>query len=128
MRIACDTNRYVDLCRGDPDAMAIVRRVQRIYLPFVVIAELRAGFLCGTRARQNERRLVRFLDSPRVSVIYADDQTTRHYANLFQQLKSDGHPIPTNDLWIAALVVQHNLTLWARDRHFGALPQIPRIQ
>jgi len=33
----------------------------------------------------------------------------------------------TNDMWIAALVLQHSLTLYDRDRHFDALPQIARI-
>ena len=57
-------------------------------------------------------------------VIYADDTTTRTYARLYRQLRSQGTPIPINDLWIAALVVEHNLTLCSRDRHFDHLPQI----
>jgi predicted nucleic acid-binding protein len=40
------------------------------------------------------------------------------------QLRRQGTPIPTNDLWIAALVLQHDLVLCARDRHFDHLPQI----
>ncbi len=127
MKIACDTNRYVDFCRGIPEAVATVQSASHIFMPVIVVAELRAGFNCGSRARQNERQLVRFLDSRRTQVLYVDDQTTHHYANLFLQLRNRGRPIPTNDLWIAAIVVQHNLTLWARDRHFDALPQIPRI-
>ena len=42
-------------------------------------------------------------------------------------LRQQGTPIPTNDLWIAALVLQHNLTLCDRDRHFDNLPQLNRI-
>jgi tRNA(fMet)-specific endonuclease VapC len=101
--------------------------VQRLYVPFVVLAELRAGFLCGTRAERNEANLTRFLDSARVDVLYADDQTTHQYARLFRQLRAQGTPIPTNDLWTGALVVQHGLRLFARDRHFDHLPQIPRV-
>jgi predicted nucleic acid-binding protein len=37
-----------------------------------------------------------------------------------------GAPIPTNDLWIAALVLQHDRALFARDRHFDVLPQLLR--
>jgi len=29
-------------------------------------------------------------------------------------------------MWVAALVLQHNLALFARDRHFDHLPQIVR--
>ena len=126
MRLALDTNRYVDFCRGEAIAVQRVREAERIYLPFVTLAELRAGFLCGTKSRQNERVLTRFLNSPRVRTLYADDQTTHHYARMFQQLRDQATPIPTNDIWIAALVVQHDLALFARDRHFDHLPQLER--
>ena len=65
MRVALDTNRYVDFCRGEPEAVQVVQQAHEIFLPFVVIAELRAGFLCGTRGRQNERTLTKFLNSDR---------------------------------------------------------------
>ncbi len=127
MRLALDTNRYVDFCRGDPAAVAHMQEAERIFLPFVTLAELRAGFLCGTKARQNERVLTRFLNSPRVRVLFPDDQTIHHYARLFQQLRQQATPIPTNDIWIAALVLQHDLPLYARDRHFDHLPQLVRL-
>lgn len=126
MNIAIDTNRYVDFCKGDDVAVDIVRRASTIYLPFITVAELRAGFLCGNRTLENERTLIRFFNSPRVEILVPDDQTTHHYAQLFKQLRKQGTPIPTNDLWIAALVVQYNLILFARDQHFDHLPQIPR--
>ncbi len=93
----------------------------------MVLAELRAGFLCGSRTQRNEANLTRFLASPRVSVLYADEATTHLYARLFRQLRTQGTPIPTNDLWTAALAVQHDLQLFARDRHFDHLTQIPRL-
>jgi len=127
MRIAVDTNRYSDFMRGVPDAVDTFRSADRIYLPFVTLAELRAGFACGTRSGENEAGLVRFLDSPRVAVLLADEETTHHYARLFRQLRVQRTPIPTNDLWTAALAVQHDLHLFARDGHFDRLPQIPRV-
>ena len=127
MRIALDTNRYVDLARGVPEVAARVEAADLIFLPFVVLGELRAGFLGGSRKERNERLLVRFLSSPRVEVLYPDDATTHHYARLVLQLRRQGTPIPTNDVWIAALVVQHNLHLCDRDRHFDALPQLARV-
>jgi tRNA(fMet)-specific endonuclease VapC len=126
VRIALDTNRYRDFCTADPVVVEQVQTAERIFLPFVTLAELRAGFLCGTRARQNERTLVRFLNSPRVSVLYASEATTHHYARLFAQLRQQGTPIPTNDIWIAALVLEHNLLLCSRDRHFDHVPQLLR--
>ena len=107
--------------------MEQVREAERIYLPFVTLTELRSGFLCGTKARHNERVLTRFLNSPRVRTLYADDQSTHHYARLFLQLREQATPIPTNDIWIAALSIQHDLPLFARDSHFDHIPQLVRL-
>lgn len=126
MRIALDTNRYVDLCKGVAEAAEIVVTAEEVFLPFVVLAELRAGFAFGRRAAENERVLRLFLLKAGVRVLYADEQTTHHYAAVFRQLRRQGTPIPTNDIWIAALVLQHSLVLHARDRHFDTLPQIAR--
>jgi tRNA(fMet)-specific endonuclease VapC len=43
------------------------------------------------------------------------------------ELKRAGTPIPTNDLWIAALCRQHDLPLLSRDRHFDRVPGLRRI-
>lgn len=127
MRIAVDTNRYRDFCAGVPEAVGHFRAAERIFLPFVTLGELRAGFLCATRSEQNERVLARFLSRPRVAVLYADEDTTRHYGQIFRQLRQQGTPIPRNDIWIAALVEQHGLLLYSRDVHFDTLPQLPRL-
>ena len=126
MRIALDTNRYVDLCRGSAETVALLEEAEAIMLPFVVVGELRAGFVHGRRQAENERILRRFLLKDGVRVLLADDQTTHHYASVFRQLRRQGTPIPTNDMWLAALVLQHNLALHARDKHFDHLPQIVR--
>lgn len=128
MRIAIDTNRYVDFCKGDPKVLEAMRQAEEIQIPFIVVGELRAGFRGGAKGQENERFLNQFLHSRRVHILYADDQTMHHYANLFFQLRKQGTPIPTNDLWIASLVAQHSLLLFARDQHFDHLPQLPRLR
>ncbi|MBV8202602.1 MAG: type II toxin-antitoxin system VapC family toxin [Acidobacteria bacterium] len=126
MRLALDTNRYTDLCHGVAEVATLVESAEVVYFPFIVLAELRAGFSLGTRGSDNERVLRRFLLKPTVAVLLADQQTIHHYVAVFRQLRRQGTPIPTNDLWIAALVLQHDLVLCARDRHFDRLPQIVR--
>jgi len=127
VRVALDTNRYVDLCSGVEETARVVATAEAVFLPFVVVGELRAGFALGKRAADNERVLRRLLLKPGVSVLYPDDQTSHQYAAAYRQLRIQGTPIPTNDLWIAALVLQHNLGLHDRDRHFDHLPQIVRV-
>lgn len=127
MRVALDSNTYTDLNRGIGHTVALLEAADAIVVPFVVIAELRAGFAHGRRRIQNEAILRRFLVKPRVSVVYPDDDTTFHYADVYLQLRHQGTPIPTHDMWIAAIVLQHNLALHARDTHFDHLPQIVRV-
>ena len=107
--------------------MALLEEAEAVILPFVVLTELRAGFALGRRHAENDRRLRRFLLKDGVHVVFADDQTTHHYAAVFRQLRRQGTPIPTNDMWLAALVLQHNLALHARDKHFDHLPQLVRV-
>ena len=127
MRVALDTNRYVDLCKGGAETVEIVTNADAVFLPFVVVAELRAGFVMGRHSAENERVLRRFLMKDGIGVLYADDGTSHRYATVYRQLRTQGTPIPTHDLWIGALVLQHELLLHSRDRHFDHLPQIVRV-
>jgi tRNA(fMet)-specific endonuclease VapC len=126
MRIALDTNAYKALCQNNSHIVKLIQQAEEIIFPFVVLAELRAGFAGGNQATKNERNLNRFLQSTRVSTFYADEQTTHHYAHIFNQLKKQGTPIPTNDIWIAAITIQHNLVLVTLDSDFDRLPQLLR--
>ena len=127
VRLALDTNRYTDLCRGNVSVIETIEFADEVWLPFIVLGELRTGFAVGTQGPRNEAVLRRFLLKSRVAVLYADDQTTHHYAAVYRQLRKQGTPIPTNDMWIAALVLQHSLVLLARDSHFDVLPQLARV-
>lgn len=127
MKVALDTNRNVDLCKGVVQTVTLLEEAEAVILPFVVLGELRAGFAHGRRQAENEQTLRRFLLTEGVQVVFADDQTTHHYASVFRQLRKQGTPIPTNDMWVAAVVLQHNLALHDRDKHFDRLPQLVRI-
>ena len=124
MRIALDTNAYSAMARGDESIVDTLGRADTVALPFVVLGELRAGFASGTKGAANESELARFLALPDVSVLHSSDTTSRHYAMLYRQLRTQGTPIPTNDLWIAALALEHDLVLCSRDAHFARLAQL----
>ena len=118
MDVALDTNAYSDFLRGEKSRVDVVRRSTRIFLPLIVVGELRAGFAAGNREAENLAGLTEFLASPRVRVLFPDEVTTEHYARVFLQLRQHGAAIPTNDLWIAALALQHGLELCSSDAHF----------
>lgn len=124
MRLALDTNAYVGFARGEDWAVEPMRRADQLLMPVVVLAELRSGFLWGNQGSRNEQGLTRFLNSKRVQVVDANEETTHAYARLFAWLRNKGTPIPTNDIWIAAVTLQHDAILLSRDAHFEKLPQV----
>jgi tRNA(fMet)-specific endonuclease VapC len=126
MSILLDTGRLTDTLRRDPSICAVVEEALEVWIPFVAIGEIKAGFLGGDPGRRahNEALLLRFLGLPSVGIVYADRETTEVYARLFVQLRQAGTPIPTNDLWIASLAIQHQLTLLSRDTHFAQVRQV----
>jgi len=124
VRVALDTNRITDLFRGDADLAYRLGTCEEVWIPLVVLGELRAGFQGGSHASRNEVLLHKLLAKPTADVLLPDRETAEHYARLFVQLKRAGTPIPDNDLWIAALVLQHGLQLITRDQHFARIPQL----
>jgi tRNA(fMet)-specific endonuclease VapC len=55
VRVALDTNRYVDLCKGGAETVALLEEAEAVMLPFVVVSELRAGFAHGRRSEKRRR-------------------------------------------------------------------------
>ena len=126
MRVAVDTNRLTDLLRGDARLAKRLGACDEVWVPLMVLGELKAGFLGGTQRHRNEALLQRFLAKATVSVLLPGRETAEHYGRIFVQLKRAGTPVPDNDLWIAALALEHDLTLITRDRHFERIGQLPR--
>jgi predicted nucleic acid-binding protein len=126
VRVALDTNRLTDLFQGDAALAERLGLCDEVWIPLVVLAEIKAGFLGGTERHRNEILLRKLLSKTTVEVLLPDRETAEHYARLFVQLKRAGTPVPDNDLWIAALALQHDLLLITRDKHFENIPQLPR--
>lgn len=126
MRVAIDTNRLTDLFQGDSALAELLGACDAVWIPLIVLAEIRAGFYGGAQRHNNELLLQRFLAEPTVDVLLPNRETAEQYARLFVQLKRAGTPVPDNDLWIAALTLQHDLHLVTRDHHFERIPQVLR--
>jgi tRNA(fMet)-specific endonuclease VapC len=126
VRVALDTNRLTDLFQGDAELASRLGECDEVWLPLIVLAEIKAGFYGGSQQHRNEILLQRFLAKPTVGVLCPARETAEHYAHLFVQLKRAGTPIPDNDIWISALVLEHDLMLITRDQHFERVPQMLR--
>lgn len=131
MRLALDTNAYSNLQKGMiPNLEQLIKAptTDQLILPFNVVGELRGGFRKGHKTSENYQILERFIAQDRVSVFYADEETIEIYANVWADLSKKGTKIPTNDLWIASICLQHGCALATSDRHFNHVPLLQTIK
>ena len=117
-RVLIDTNIYSELLRGNKFVSDLLKKPDIIAFSVISIAELLSGFKNGDREKENLEELDRFIYSPRVVIYDIDSETSEFYAKIYDELKRSGDPIPTNDLWIAALALQHGTKLFTLDKHF----------
>jgi tRNA(fMet)-specific endonuclease VapC len=127
MRLLIDSNRLIDFCAGAEEVIRVLESAALLYIPFVVLAEIRAGALVTKRGQNQVRVLQTLLNQPGVHSLHSSDSTTHHYSSIYTQLKKAGTPIPTNDIWIAALAIEHDLILYSRDAHFDQIPSLAQL-
>jgi tRNA(fMet)-specific endonuclease VapC len=126
VRVALDTNRLSDLFQGDAALADFLGSCEEVWIPLIVLAEIKAGFYGGAQQPRNAALLQALLAKPTVAILFPGRETAEHYARLFVQIKRAGTPMPANDLWIAALALEHDLPLITRDQHFDRIPQLQR--
>lgn len=126
-RMLIDTNIYSNALRGRPAVVNTLRRASHIGIASISLGELLSGFGRGTHEPANRRQLAEFLDSPRVAVYCVTENTADFYAAVLQGLREIGNPIPTNDIWIAAVALENGLKLYSLDAHFEAVPGLLRV-
>lgn len=114
-----DTSAYSRMRVGHADTLDLVADASTVLLPTVVIGELESGFLRGARHPEHMRALDEFLAQPYVCIVDVTRSVARHYATVHDQLRSAGTPIPTNDIWITAVALEHNARLLTFDKHFA---------
>ena len=123
-RYCLDTSAYSHFTRGEPRVVAHIDRAQWIGVPSIVLGELWAGFLSGTRADENEAQLGKFLAHPVVDVLSTDASVARIYGEIFADLRKSGRPLPTNDLWVAATAVRAGAIVLTFDTQFEAITRV----
>ena len=124
MRICLDTSGYSHFRRGLPEAVQTVKRARSVLVPAIVLGELRVGFRLGTRRVENEERLRQFIEEPVVAILDVDDEAASHYADIVVELRRGGTPLPTNDIWIAALAAREGATVVTADGHFARIGRV----
>jgi tRNA(fMet)-specific endonuclease VapC len=123
-KVMLDTSAYSAFLRGNDEVKRALQEADAIYLNAIVLGELYSGFAQGSREKKNRDILRDFLSSSRIQIAALDEETAERYAAIITYLRSNGTPIPTNDLWIAATTMQYGLKLLTTDGHYRSVPQI----
>ncbi len=120
-----DTNALAAVADGEPEAVNALSRAPRPAIPVIVLGEYRFGIAQSQHRTEYERWLSEVLLPSRV--LDVNEETTLRYAEIRLELKRAGTPIPSNDVWIAALCRQHALPILSRDRHFDLVDGLQRV-
>lgn len=119
MEVALDTNALSDFAAGSDALGEVLMPFRSLALPVTVLGEYRYGLLGSKKKARLEHWLDDLLNDVRVLEVSA--RTSSVYALVRQQLRTAGTPIPENDVWIAAIAIEHGLPLATRDRHFNVV-------
>lgn len=119
-----DTNAVSALLAGEPGLLPLLAGQPRLHLPVVVIGEYRYGLRRSRRSRSLSRLLELLIAES--AVLPIDLETANRYAEVRDELRRRGTPIPENDVWIAALARRHELPVASRDEHFDRVPGLDR--
>lgn len=120
-----DTSAVARLIREDPAVLPFFW-AKKFAITYVTLAELSLGAMNAPRSPDAWLRMLRTLYQ--IRTLNASRMTSLHYALTHHHLKQRGQMIPTNDIWIAAVCLEHDLPLLARDEHFSRIPNLKVIQ
>lgn len=120
-----DTNALSAMLGGHGIVTGIVASADSLEVPVVVLGEYKYGLLSSTKRPELEADLALILQGVRTLMV--DRETAEHYARVRYTLQRIGKPIPVNDTWIAALALQHELSILSRDNHFDLVPGVRRV-
>lgn len=120
-----DTNGLSAMADGDMKLAPLLQQAPDLAVPVIVLGEYQYGTRLSRHRMRYERWLTELLATCRVLVV--DERTAGLYAEIRHELKRSGHPIPENDIWIAALARQHNSPLVSRDQQFDLVPGLTRL-
>jgi tRNA(fMet)-specific endonuclease VapC len=122
-----DTSAYSNFRRGNEEVAALLDRAEMVGVPTIALGELRTGFLLGRKRERNEAELTTFLDNPVVRVLQVDAEVSRLYAEIVVDLRKAGTPVPTNDIWIAAIAARNGTAVLTCDEHFERIARVGAV-
>ena len=122
IRVLLDTNAIIALQRDDGSLKTLLATATDAFIPLIAVGELYFGAYKSQQVEANRNAIADFIVD-RV-VLNPDNDTADMYGQVKQSLRDKGRPIPENDIWIAALALQYDLTLITNDSHFAEVDSL----
>ncbi len=119
LRFLLDTNIVIALFAQEAAVLQQLSQALEVFVPSIVLGELYYGAEKSANAATNVLRVSEL--AGRSAVLACDAETAQHYGQIKNRLRAKGKPLPENDIWIAALALQHGLVLVTRDAHFNEI-------
>jgi tRNA(fMet)-specific endonuclease VapC len=123
-RALLDTNVVIDLFANRPAVRQRLTEIQEVFISSIALGELYFGAYRSMRLNENLALIDEFIANN--VVLGCDTETARRYGEIKNELRNKGRPIPENDIWIAAIALQHDLTLITRDAHFEEIVDLKK--
>jgi tRNA(fMet)-specific endonuclease VapC len=117
-----DTSILIELFAQDANVLARLEKAENTYIPSIALGELYYGARKSSRTEKNLEQLKQL--ASQVVVLPCDAETSYWYGIVKDGLRKAGQPIPENDIWIAAMALQHGLALATRDKHFQVVENL----
>lgn len=117
-----DTNIIIEVFDGNRNIADKIDKLPSFYISSVVLGELYIGVNRVVNKEKHLGKLQAFLQL--CSILNADSTTAWYYGKIVATLYKKGKPLPTNDVWIAAVAQQYNLTVITRDKHFKEIENL----
>jgi len=121
-KVLLDTNIIISLFAEEKSVLDSLNKAEGVFVPSIVIGELNFGARKSTRVQENLERINIFVASN--VILSCDAVTAFYYGRVKEELRQKGKPIPENDIWVAAIALQYDLTLITRDEHFKEVAEL----
>lgn len=121
-----DTNIVIALFADEVEVKTSFAGASKVFISSITVGELCYGAVKSARSTENLQRIREFVAN--ITVLKCDVETAHHYGDVKNKLRLKGRPLPENDIWIAAIALQYNLTLVTRDAHFHEVENLQQIR
>ena len=115
--ILLDTSPIIGHLRGKFDIHRAVPDGQLLFASLFTVGELEKGINRANEPARERARVESFLQH--IAILMPDEATAAAYGKLAGELDARGQRIPENDMWIAAVALECDMTLATGDAHFS---------